>query len=189
MATTDLIYLPDHADRIVRLLRAQDQDKARIVALARGWGAGVQLLEDVNFDLLSSLVFESAIGALLDLWGAIVGEERGPLGDADYRRFISARILVNRCTSTPDELIRIYALISGGAARMLTQDGLGQPFYLLQSIAPALPAPTLRRRYARTLSAVRPAGVAAHVTIGTPASAIFGSAPGWGVGTWGRVVS
>ena len=63
-----------------------------IVALARGWGAGVQLLEDVNFDLLSSLVFESAIGALLDLWGAIVGEERGPLGDADYRRHL-ARVL------------------------------------------------------------------------------------------------
>lgn len=188
-ATTSLIYQPQHAERLIRLLRAQDQGQPRILAIARGWGAGLQVMEDTSFDLLASLVLESAEGAQLDLWGGIVGEDRGPLGDADYRRMISARILVNRCTATPDELIRIYALISGGAARYLMQDALGQPFYLLQATAPELPAPPLRRRYARTLGAIRPAGVAAHALIGTPSSAIFGTAPGWGVGTWGRVVA
>ena len=183
-----LIYQPDQAAKLVELLRSQDQGQPRILALANGIGAGLQLFEDVNFDLLQSLIFENAAGAQLDIWGAIVGEDRGPLGDADYRRFILARILVNRCTGTPDELIRIYALIANGAAREMQVDGLGLPYYQMQAIAPMLPQPPLRRRIARTMAAVRPAGVASHVLIGSASTAIFGSGPGWGQTTWGRVV-
>lgn len=186
--STALVYQPEQAAKLVQLLRSQDQSKPRILALANGIGAGMQLFEDVNFDLLQTLIFETAGGALLDLWGELVGEDRGPLGDSDYRRFIAARILVNRCTATPDELIRIYALIANGPAREMQLDGLGLPYYQVQAIAPALPGAPLRRRFARTLGAVRPAGVASHAMIGTPSTALFGSGAGWGVGTWGRVV-
>lgn len=186
---TALLYEADQTSRLISLLRSQDQNKPRILALAKGIGSGLQLFEDVNFDLLESMVFESATGAMLEMWGGLVGEERGALGDADYRRFIMARIMVNRCRCTPDELIQICALITNGKTRLLMVDGLEVPFYILQSLTPEFPQPPLRRRIGRTLDAVRPAAVAAHVLIGTPSSALFGTGPGWGVGTWGRVIS
>jgi hypothetical protein len=189
MSETALLYEPDQTERLIKLIRSQDQSKPRIRALMQGIGSGLQLFEDVNFDLLCSLVFESATGAMLEMWGGLVGEERAGLGDSDYRRFIAARILVNQCRCTPDELIQICKMATGGTVRLLQVDGLEMPFYSLQSQLPVLPSPPMRRRITRTLDAVRPAAVAAHILLGSTSTALFGSGPGWGVGTWGRVTS
>lgn len=59
----------------------------------------------------------TATGWQLDVLGKIVGQKRNGLGDDDYRRFIRAKILVNRSSGTIDQLIKIARLIvDDGAA-------------------------------------------------------------------------
>lgn len=53
----------------------------------------------------------SAYGAGLEQYGAIVGEPRGGLEDADYRRFILARVLVNKSGGDLDTLAAILAIV------------------------------------------------------------------------------
>jgi hypothetical protein len=111
-STTHLVYLHDHADRAVLDLLAQDRDKPRMTAFARALGKGAQAMEDELFSLIADRSPRTASGAQLDQWGAIAGERRGPLEDAEYRRFIYARVLVNRNAGSIDELLRIFATIT-----------------------------------------------------------------------------
>ena len=45
------------------------------------------------------------MGDQLDIWGEIVGEERGGRGDADYRTAIDFRIVLNTSGGEPETLI------------------------------------------------------------------------------------
>ncbi|MFA9271865.1 MAG: hypothetical protein ACEQSX_14135, partial [Baekduiaceae bacterium] len=76
-AEIEFTHIADHADRAVAALPSRDRRGARKVAVTRGLAAGVQLLEDIAFDVLLSTRFEVAVGAQLEIWGAIVGEKRG----------------------------------------------------------------------------------------------------------------
>lgn len=108
----DLIHIPDHGDQAVGQLPSRDR-KPNTEALVRGLCAGVQLAEDLLWFMLNDGMLANATGAALDQWGELVGEQRLGLGDSDYRRFIEARMLVNRANpGTPNELIAIWKLIT-----------------------------------------------------------------------------
>ena len=155
-ATTDLVYIPDHAARACAKLITQDQ-KPRTRALVEALSAGAQLLEDQIFDLLVGRRLEVAAGDALDQWGAIVGEKRLGLVDGDYRRFIRARILANTSKGSVDEIIAVWALVTGGmTVRYFPMYPAG---YSMLTIRGSWLSAPLRRRVRRIMEDIRPAGV------------------------------
>lgn len=159
-ATTQIVYLPDVRARAVERLLAQFRDKPRIVALVSALAAGGQLSEDLSFSLIFSRRIEASSGAQLDQWGALVGEPRGGLDDDDYRRFIRARLLANRTSSTTDDIIRIAQLTTEPSeVRHYTMYPAGYTLYVLRRIAMT---EVMRRRVRRMLDSVKPAGVQYH---------------------------
>ena len=113
-ATNPYVYIPDFADQAVSDLPSQFRGEGKTVneALMRALGDGVQLLEDSQFGLAVGSRIDVAAGAMLDVWGDLVGEDRGGLADIDYRRFIKARILVNRASGSADDFAEIMAIIT-----------------------------------------------------------------------------
>lgn len=109
----DWTTIADHDAVALSRLLSQFRGKPRFAALIRALVSGVQTLEDDADDLITLRTLDAATGASLDQYGAIVGEQRGALADDDYRRFIRARILINRSRGTPDDLAAILALLFG----------------------------------------------------------------------------
>lgn len=68
----------------------------------------LQDLENVFFDVIRARFLGHATGVQLDAIGRLVGEARlGRLVDADFRRAIRLRILVNGSSGRPEDLISI----------------------------------------------------------------------------------
>ena len=157
-ASTELVYIPDHPERMVHALPSQDWSKPRLTALVRAIGEGIQTMEDTLFDLLIGGAFPAATGATLDLWGRLVGEERLDLSDLDYRRFIRARILVNRCNGTVDELLTIWAMITG-PDNLYRLSPMYPAGYTLTVVRTTFLSEAMRRRVRRMMEDAKPAGV------------------------------
>lgn len=157
-ASTEISYIADHEDRAWRRLLSQDHMKPRLVALAKSIGAVVQEAEDTLFDVLTGRLLDNATGAVLNRWGAIVGEARDGLGDEDYRRFIKARILVNIGDGTVDELIAIWQVITAPSlhVRYMPMYPAG---YHMHVVRQAFLSESVRSRVRRMMEEPRPAGV------------------------------
>ena len=193
-ATTQISYIPDHAARNVKRLLSQDWDKPRTCALVAALGDGAQELEDQLFALVIDRQLEVATGALLDQWGGIVGEKRGPLEDRDYRKFVQARIMANTCTGTVDEILAIWKLVTGESeVKYLPMYPAG---YKLQCLRDRPMSRPVRRRVRRIMEDVKPAGVAMvlieayRAPFGFEGELGFVAAPtasGYGVGKLSRV--
>lgn len=112
MTLPDSIFdkIEDWADRAWSRFPSRYRGKRRIEALVRGLADGTQLLEDLLYDVLQSTVLDSSTGALLDQWGALAGELRGPLDDTVYRQLIRARIKANVSDGTVEDMIEIYQI-------------------------------------------------------------------------------
>src|SRR3569832_89859 len=108
--TTQLVYIPDHRDRMLASLLSQWRGKPRIEALIRALSVGVQFLEDMTFDLLVSRTIEGASGAQLDQWGQLVGQARLNMEDAEYKSVIRVKIIANSSEGTTDDLIQVLQL-------------------------------------------------------------------------------
>lgn len=108
-----IAYRPDWNSYVRTLVPSQYRALPKWSALLAVLGALAQQREDIFFGVLSGTLLDNARGHALDQWGDVVGESRGALtDDADYRRFIRGRMLVNRCQGTIGELVAIYALIT-----------------------------------------------------------------------------
>lgn len=70
-----------------------------------------QSLENALQQLLTERSVDTAVGAQLDVIGKLVGQPRNGLVDADYRRYVRARVATNRSTGVVDDLINITELI------------------------------------------------------------------------------
>lgn len=188
MSDFPLLHVTDFRDVGIRRLLRQWQDRPRFRALMCGIGAGVQLLEDIQWQLLKGGLLPLAAGADLDVLGEIVGEERLSLIDDDYRRFIEARVLVNRSAGTAGELLAILDLLS--APNVYVQ-GWNQPpaSYRLLTVRSSFMAPDVAGRVGRTMEEAAPAGKEAAVV--EAVSGGFGFAgwshgAGYGVGVFSR---
>lgn len=117
-STTELVYIPNHPEIAVSQLLGTLQ-KPRICSLVEAMATGVQVLEDLGFQLIVDRTLATATGAALDQWGETVGEQRGGLSDPDYRLFITARIAVNESGGSTDELIRIWQLVTSPQVSVL----------------------------------------------------------------------
>ncbi len=72
-------------------------------------------LETTLYDLLTLRGVETAIGAQLDVLGAIVGQAREGLSDDDFRRYIRARIAANKSEGTVPDLLLVVRQVLGDA--------------------------------------------------------------------------
>ena len=71
----------------------------------------VQDLEDVHFGLLVDRAIATAVGAQLDILGAIIGRERLGAEDDEYRLYVTAQIRVNVGSGTPEDILDILDLL------------------------------------------------------------------------------
>ena len=153
----DLVYTPDHRARALSDLVSAYRGRPRIEALVEALAGGAEAAEDETFGLLLSHTLTAAQGALLDQWGALVGEARQGLDDEDYRRFIRARLLANRSQGTVPELVAVFSIITEpGAVRYHDHFPAG---FRLTVYRPSPMSAQLRGRVRRMMYAIKPAGV------------------------------
>lgn len=84
----------------------------RLLAWLESLLAAMQSLEDLAQDVMEGFRLPTAVGVQLDVLGRLVGEPRATWTDDEYRAMIAVRILINRCSSHPDEILDILALFS-----------------------------------------------------------------------------
>jgi hypothetical protein len=172
---TELAPITNHDEIALNRLLSQFRGKARIEALLKAVAEGVQTLEDLVYDLISSTRFDNAVDAHLDAWGELVGEFREGMSDDDYRRFISARILVNKCEGTTDQIIEIFDIITGDSVVILYNLPGGPNYELYTYRAPGdTLSSDLKAKIGRIMEDIRPAGVG-HLVVEVP-SGYFGFA-------------
>jgi len=105
------VYQADHLAEATGELPNQHH-KTGVLAVLAGFCAAIQHIEDDALLLRTERLLSTATGAQLDQYGQLVGMDRiANCQDDDYRRLISAKILANRSTGKPDELIAIAALL------------------------------------------------------------------------------
>lgn len=153
--TTELVYVPDWQNRARERVRTPWQED-RVLALAEALGAGAQLHEDQVLDLVAGTTLDYATGDALDQWGELVGEQRLALSDTAYRPFIKARMLVNRCGGTTEELLTILRTL-GGPGSEVFHTSVTPPGAVLLLVRPAFFTESTRRRAARLMSLAIPA--------------------------------
>jgi hypothetical protein len=91
----------------IALLVEQFKDSPNLISLLTSFVAQLQELDTVVLELYTDRWLESAIGAQLDIIGAIVGEERQGKSDDDYRDAIKVRIGINLGNGTAEDVIEV----------------------------------------------------------------------------------
>lgn len=79
----------------------------RVESLIGALATPAQSLEDTLLQLMIERGVDTAVGVQLDVLGRIVGQERGGLGDEDYRLLLRARIAANRSEGTVGDLLLV----------------------------------------------------------------------------------
>ena len=100
----------DHvADGLARLPFQFQQPN--IVALLSIYLSRFNDLEACYYALLTQRTIYNSVGVQLDLIGKIVGQPRGGLNDADYQRYLFARIATNNSEGLTEEMITVAKLV------------------------------------------------------------------------------
>lgn len=168
------IYLPDLEGGAQLSEIGQDTQKPVLSAFYAQMGAMWQTVEDAAFDVTEGLLFDTATGIALDRWGAIVGQPRLDMVDADYRRMIAARILINHCDGSPDAIAAIVRVIAGtDRAWVLTpRGGLYVVCFESQSMTPGL-----QRALVRAIQDTRMVGRWVYLTQGSQTGLVLADMP------------
>lgn len=70
-----------------------------------------QSLEGALQQLLTERSVDTAVGAQLDVIGKLVGQVRNGMVDDDYRRYVRARVSVNKSTGITEDIITVTDLV------------------------------------------------------------------------------
>lgn len=108
---TEAVQVTDYVANGLRKLPVELQGKPKIAGMLKAWLEGVQSLEDAVFGIRSMMELANAVGVWLDRLGRIVNQPRLGFDDDTYRVWIGARILINRSSGTPPQLIGIVAAL------------------------------------------------------------------------------
>ena len=159
-------YILDVASEAVALLTAARAKQPLTETLTRALAGEVQTIENTTFDLGQVLQLDAATGEWLDRFGAIVGELRGGLADAQYRRFIQARIQINRSQGEHERLIRIAQLMTGASFIQVTP---AYPAgYTMLIVTPSPLSATIKARVRERMEQATAAAVGVDLVNGTP---------------------
>jgi hypothetical protein len=110
----------DHVAGALSRLLEQWKGKPNIAALLSSLAGASQPIESALQQLLTQRFVTTAIGAQLDVLGSLVGQPRNGLSDADYARYIQARISTNRSSGTIEDLITVARLVLVGTTGLIT---------------------------------------------------------------------
>jgi len=108
----------DYEQRAIAMLESQFQNTPNLHAVVRMIAREIQALEYAIWSVEVGRYLAGATGAQLDQWGAILGAVRGDLSDADFRRVIRARILVNISAGTVEDLLAVFAALADAEVRV-----------------------------------------------------------------------
>lgn len=170
--------ITDHEGESIATLITYFQDKPRVEALLRSWGAQNQEIESAFWALFTQRNIRLATGQHLDNLGEIVGEPRQDRTDEPYRAAIRVRILVNLSDGQPEQLITIAREMLGGGDDPDIQLTEHQPASMLIRVHSSLgsvdPADM-----ARMLRQAKAAGVGFGLVVpfGAPRTFTWGSTP------------
>jgi hypothetical protein len=144
------------ADSLNRLAQ-QYKNKPNLTAAITAIANSVQDLENALYALLTQRLLDQAVGAQLDNLGRIVGQSRNNSTDSDYLLQLKARILLNRSSSTPNEILAIFKILCDPASVFRYVEQFPAGFNLRLSAVPITSAfaSTLRA----FLQAARGAGI------------------------------
>lgn len=96
-----------HTTDAIARLPQQHQDKTNLVAFLSALTTQAQNLEDAQWDLFTKRFVDTAEGVQLDAIGSLVGQRRDGAADDDYRRFIRARISVNKSNGLIEDILTV----------------------------------------------------------------------------------
>lgn len=102
----------DHEDQGVALFIDQFKGKPRLEAWAKAYLRQVQRLEDACWDVLLMRNLDKSVGVQLDTIGLLVGELRQDRNDTKYRRFIRARVRINRSKGNTKDVLGVLGIIT-----------------------------------------------------------------------------
>lgn len=103
-------HITDHVAQAIARLPQQYKGKVLLEGLISAFVGPWQAIEDALIDLRDKRFdLDAAEGVQLDRYGAIIGQPRESLSDADYRARIRLRIVQNLSMGEPDRLIDVYA--------------------------------------------------------------------------------
>lgn len=153
------VKITDYEDRMLLDLLSQHKERPRIVSLVKAFAKGIQDAEDDLDALMSAMRLPTATGAILDIWGEIVGEPRDGASDAIYRRFIFAKVLVNNSFGTTDNLIEIVAALEGVDPEDVDHTNYFPASAELSVTVPTVSDAATQRKIRRALDIAGPAGV------------------------------
>ena len=94
--------------------------KANNTLVLTAFATQIQELEDAWYDLYVLRRLGDAVGVQLDLLGRVVGQPRDGRNDADYERFISARIAANNSEGRIADLNRVARAVLGDDVAVIT---------------------------------------------------------------------
>jgi hypothetical protein len=161
------------ADALANAL-SQFDDSTNLLTMVRILVGQVQELEDVVVSCFIDRTIDTAQGAQLNQYGAVVGQIRDGLTDSEYRKVIRTRIMANRSNTQINTILAVVALLAEppGAVRYTL---LHPAAYQLEYTV-AEPTSTLMRKWiAAHALAATPAGVSlAHIAETTLLSGYFG---------------
>lgn len=105
-------------DRLAQYLKGRT-NVLSVLAVAT---ARHQTIEAALQALLSDRVLSTAYGELLDVIGDIVGQPRGGMLDADYRKWINVKILALLSSGTSEEILKALSLVTPVGATLRLRD-------------------------------------------------------------------
>jgi hypothetical protein len=184
-----LEHATNHRERAIGALISQFRDKARFTKLVEIFIRPFQELEDAIWDLYTKRRIDTAQGVQLDTIGAIVGERRSGLSDAEYRPILRVAVKVLFSNGTGPNLIRIAQLFLATNGFTYAEH---YPAAIEMAISQAI-TDTGLRLLKRFLHRAKSGGVRLDVVDARGAGTRFhygteGTGVGYGVGTYGGVV-
>lgn len=187
---SELDYQPDHEARAAGYLILAHRLRPRLLALVQSIAAGVQMLEDLLFEISIEGSFRSAKDDALDRWGAIIGQAREGLDNATYRKFIGGRAIVNRSRRNVDDTARAFQAIMAPYYTVEVHE-LAPASYVCWAWRETLLDDVTASAAARLMADANPMGVGS-LLIESPRG-YFGwdgdaDALGFDVGDWSRVL-
>lgn len=146
---------PRIVDRFLSQIPGRLRRAPNFEGIARGIARTLQAQETERASIALMLSDPSAAyGVWLDKWGKIVDEERGGLGDREYRALILAKIAALSAGGTPAGIAATWRALAFDPVvwRMHRNDETPEPFIELEALVDDFPSELYGMRAGRVLA-------------------------------------
>lgn len=108
----ELEFVESFADRAIDRIHPPFKGDPRVEALIGGMSDMTQLVQEVQWEVLTDTLIETAVGDALDQIGELFEVQRNGLEDHVYRRFVRGSFLIRLSEGTPDDVTPIYKTLT-----------------------------------------------------------------------------